>query len=551
MLDDYYDLGAHSFSVGTSSADAQTWFDRGLIWCYAFNHEEAERCFQHAVAADPGCALAHWGIAYAVGPHFNKDWASYGEDERARAVSRGYLAATEAVRLADPERPLEWALVQAMAVRYPSPEPAEDCAVWERRYAEALRPVYARFGDDPDVACLFAEALINRTPWLLWDLATGEPAEGADTLEAAAVLERAIGAIDAAAAAPHPGLLHMYIHTIEMSPNPERALAAADQLRSLVPDAGHLRHMPTHIDLLMGNYLSVVLGNEKAIEVDRKYLEREGSLNFYALYCCHDLHFKVYGAMFLGQFEAALEAADEITSIVSDDLLRVETIPMADWAEGFIPMRLHVLVRFGQWQTIIAEPLPADPELYCTTTALLHYAKGIAYATLGDLAAAERHCVLFGEARERVPESRAIFNNTGLDVLEIAAQMLAGEVAYRAGDFERAFTHLRRSVELDDTLPYDEPWGWMQPTRHALGALLLEQGRTEEAEAVYRADLGMDDSVPRPSRHPNTVWSLHGLHECLVRNGKLDEAAELRPALDNALTFATVPIESSCYCRNA
>ena len=148
-----------------------------------------------------------------------------------------------------------------------------------------------------------------------------------------------------------------------------------------------------------------------------------------------------------------------------------------------------------------------------------------------------------------MPESRAIFNNTGLDLLEIAEQMMAGEVAYRAGDIERAFTHLRRAVELDDTLPYDEPWGWMQPTRHALGALLLEQGRTVEAEAVYRADLGLDDSAPRPSRHPNTVWSLHGLHECLVRSGELDQAAELRPRLDQALALATVPIRSSCYCR--
>ncbi len=549
MTDPYYDLGPHSLPIATSSPEAQTWFDRGLIWCYGFNHEEAERCFAHAVAADPDCAMAHWGIAYAVGPNFNKDWPSFGEEERVGAVARGHRAAAEALRLADPERPLEQALIQAMTARYPAPEPIGDCTVWNDDYAAALRPVYERFGQNPDVACLFGEALINRTPWQLWDLVTGEPAEGADTLEAVGVLERAIAAIDAAGAAPHPGLLHMYIHTMEMSPYPERTLKAADQLRPLVPDSGHLRHMPTHIDLLTGDYLSVVVENDKAIVADRMFLEREGALNFYALYCCHDLHFKVYGAMFLGQFEAALEAAEEITSIITEDLLRVETMPMADWAEGFIPMRLHVLVRFGQWETIIGEPLPGNPALYCMTTALLHYAKAIAYATLGDIASAERQRALFAEARDRVPESRAIFNNTGLDLLEIAEQMMAGEVAYRAGDIERAFTHLRRAVELDDTLPYDEPWGWMQPTRHALGALLLEQGRTVEAEAVYRADLGLDDSAPRPSRHPNTVWSLHGLHECLVRNGELGQAAELRPRLDQALALATVPIRSSCYCR--
>jgi tetratricopeptide (TPR) repeat protein len=552
MADDYpYDLGTHSLPVGTSSAAAQAWFDRGLIWCYGFNHEEAERCFERAVAADPGCAMAHWGIAYAVGPNYNKDWQAFGPEERSRAVGRGHLAAAEAVRLADPGRPLEAALIDAMVQRYPSPVPIEDCEVWNDDYAAALRRVYAQFGDDPDVACLFAEALINRTPWRLWNLVSGEPEDGADTLEAVDVLERAIAAADASPAELHPGLLHMYIHTMEMSPYPERTLSAADQLRAAVPDSGHLRHMPTHIDLLTGDYVRVVAENDLAAAADRKFLEREGALNFYALYCCHNLHFKVYGAMFLGQFDAALQAADEITSIVTEDLLRVEAMPMADWAEGFVPMRLHVLVRFGQWQTIIDEPAPADPELYCMTTALLHYAKGIAHATLGDIESAHHERGLLAEARKRVPESRAVFNNTGLDLLEIAEQMLAGEVAYRAGDVETAFAHLRRSVELDDTLPYDEPWGWMQPTRHALGALLLEQGRTVEAEAVYRADLGLDDSAPRPSRHPDTVWSLHGLHEALVRNGKLDEAARLKPRLDRALALATVPIQSSCYCRRA
>ena len=222
---------------------------------------------------------------------------------------------------------------------------------------------------------------------------------------------------------------------------------------------------------------------------------------------------------------------------------------MADWAEGFIPMRLHVLVRFGRWREIVAEPLPADPELYCMTTAILHYAKGIAHATLGDLAAADRQRELFDEAVARIPESRAIFNNTGLDLLAIAAAMLNGEIEYRRGNVDAGFAHLRRAVELDDTLPYDEPWGWMQPVRHALGALLLEQGRVTEAAAVYRADLGLDDSVSRPSRHPNTVWSLHGLHECLVRSGETAEAAVIRPQLDRALGLATVDIGSSCFCR--
>jgi tetratricopeptide (TPR) repeat protein len=365
------------------------------------------------------------------------------------------------------------------------------------------------------------------------------------------VLERAIASVDRSGGAPHPGLLHIYIHTMEMSPHPERALWAADQLRGLVPDAGHLQHMPTHIDVLCGQYRDVVASNERAIEADRRFLEREGALNFYSLYRCHDYHFKIYGAMFLGQLEPALEAADEMVATLPEQLLRIEAPPMADWAEGFVPMRLHVLVRFGLWQMIVDEPFPVDRDLYCTTTAMLHYAKGVAHGALGDVAAAEQQRRLFGEAAARVPESRYLFNNTCLDLLAVAGEMLNGEVEYRKGNFEAAFGHLRRSVELDDGLPYDEPWGWMQPTRHALGALLLEQGRLEEAEAVYRADLGLDATLSRPCQHPDNVWSLHGFHECLRRLSKTEQAAIIRPRLDLALARATVPIKASCYCRTS
>ena len=202
---------------------------------------------------------------------------------------------------------------------------------------------------------------MNRTPWQLWDLPTGRPAEGADTEEIVDVLERAMREVEAAGPERHPGLLHMYIHAMEMSPYPERALRAGDELRDLVPDAGHLLHMPTHIDVLCGNYRDVVVSNEKAIAADRKYLEREGPLNFYSLYRCHDYHFKLYGAMFLGQLGPALEAAQEMSNLLTPELLTLEVPPMADWLEGFVPMKMHVLVRFGRWREIIDEPLPADP----------------------------------------------------------------------------------------------------------------------------------------------------------------------------------------------
>ena len=548
-MSDYYDLGTYGRAVSTSSPDAQLWFDRGLVWCYGFNHEESIRCFRKAAEHDRECAMAYWGIAYAAGPNYNKQWEAFEEGERLQAVAEAYEATKEALRLAAGASPVERALIEALQHRYPAGMPAEDCSIWNDDYASAMRSVYAGFPEDPDVATLFAEALMNRTPWQLWDLPTGRPAEGADTEEIVDVLERAMREVEAGGPERHPGLLHMYIHAMEMSPYPERALRAGDELRDLVPDAGHLLHMPTHIDVLCGNYRDVVVSNEKAIAADRKFLEREGPLNFYSLYRCHDYHFKLYGAMFLGQLGPALDAAQEMSNLLTPELLSLEVPPMADWLEGFVPMKMHVLVRFGRWREIIDEPLPADAELYCVTTALMHYARGVAYAALGDVEGAEAERRLFAAAVERVPPTRYVFNNTCLDILAIAAEMLNGEVEYRKGNHAQAFDHLRRAVQLDDTLPYDEPWGWMQPTRHALGALLVEQGQIEEAEAVYRADLGLDGTLSRACQHPDNVWSLHGLHECLSRLGRTAEAEIVAQRLHLASARADVPIRASCYCR--
>jgi tetratricopeptide (TPR) repeat protein len=222
---------------------------------------------------------------------------------------------------------------------------------------------------------------------------------------------------------------------------------------------------------------------------------------------------------------------------------------MADWLESFVPMRLHVLVRFGLWEEIIAEPLPQDPELYSVATALTHYAKGVAHAASSHVEEAERERENFGAALVHVPKTRYLFNNQALDILAVAAAMLDGEIEYRKGNNDAAWVNLRRAIELDDTLPYDEPWGWMQPTRHAYGALLLEQGEVESAATVYAADLGLDDTLARACQHPNNVWSLHGYHECLLRLGRTDEAAQLKPQLDRALAAADVLIKSSCFCR--
>lgn len=548
----YFDLGSYSRHV-TGTAPAQIWFNRGLVWAYAFNHEEAAACFERAAEADPGCAMAYWGLAYAVGPNYNKPWEAFGPGEVPAAISRALAALGDATAPAEAASPVERALLRAMAARYPAAAPAGDdgCdpAAGEARnagYAAAMREVYRAHPGDLDVAALFADALLNLTPWALWDIATGEPAQGAATPEAQAVLEQALASPEGQA---HPGILHMYIHLMEMSARPEDALPAADLLRDLAPDAGHLRHMPTHLDVLCGDYASVVAGNSAAIVADEKFRARHGAMNFYTLYRAHDYHFKIYGAMFLGRERAALEAADQLAAAIPEDLLRVQNPPMADWLEGFVAMRLHVLIRFGRWPEILAAPLPADPDLYLVTTAMTHYAKGVAHAASGQVEQAAAEQARFGAAVARVPESRTIFNNTSLDILAVAAAMLDGELEYRRGNHDEAFRLLRRAVELDDGLPYDEPWGWMQPARHAYGALLLEQGLLTEAEAVYRADLGLDGTLARACQHPGNVWSLHGYHECLTRLGKHEQAGIVEQQLKIAAARADVPIRSSCYCR--
>ena len=543
---DYYDLGTHTRSVTTSSPEAQLWFDRGLVWTYSFHHEEAVTCFEAAATADPDCAMAYWGIAYALGPNYNKPWEFFDAQDLARTVERTHAAVERAHAKAAGATPVERALIEALRARYPQAEAVEDCSVWNAPYADSMRTVHELAPDDLDVAALYADALMNLTPWQLWDLRTGEPAEGARTPQARAVLERAL-ATDAGLR--HPGVLHLYIHLMEMSPTPETALPVADRLRDLVPDAGHLQHMPSHLEVLCGDYRGVVADNTAAILADEKVLARSGAMNFYTLYRSHNYHFKIYGAMFLGQSRIALETAARLEASLTEDLLRVQSPPMADWLEAFLAMRVHVLIRFGLWADILNLPTPADRELYSVTTAMLHYARGVALSATGRTTEAEAERALFREAVARVPETRMLFNNTCADILAIASAMLDGELEYRKGDLDTAFAALRRSIELDDNLPYDEPWGWMQPTRHAYGALLLEQGRVEEAEAVYRADLGLDDTLPRASQHPGNVWALHGFHECLVRLGRMGEARIVAQQLRIAVAQADVPVEASCFCR--
>jgi len=544
-MSDYYDLGNYSRSISTESPDSQLWFDRGLLWTYGYHHEEAVECFKQSLEYDPTCVMAHWGIAYASGPNYNKQWDDFDDDEKETCLAAAHEAVAIAKTHLDNASAIEKGLIEALEQRYPDEVSIEDFGPWNDAFANAMRKVYQDHPNDMDIATIFAEAIMNRTPWKLWDLSTGNPAEGADTLEAIEVLETAFSNLADQGSNSHPGLLHMYLHLMEMSPHPEKALNAGDSLSERVPDSGHLRHMATHVDVLCGDYQNVVLRNHQAILADQKYLARSGPMNFYTVYRCHNYHFKIYGAMFLGKMQVAVDTADELAASLTSDVLE----PMADWIEAFYPMKQHVLIRFGKWDEIKAQFLPNDPNLYAMTTALIHYAKTVACAATGDIPGAEAERNEFRAAKAAVPETRMLFNNTCADILGVAEAMLEGELSYRKGDFDEAFDHLRRSVALDDNLPYDEPWGWMQPTRHALGALLLEQERIEEAEMIYRADLGFDNTLSRACQHPNNVWSLHGMHECLLRLGREEEATLLKPQLDVALARADVEIKYSCYCR--
>jgi tetratricopeptide (TPR) repeat protein len=543
----YFDLGPYSRKVTTSSPDTQLWFDRGLNWLFGFNHGEAIKCFQQALEHDPECAMAHWGVSYASGPNYNLPWHLYDPHGRQMALEASYDAMKGALLHAEKAGPLEQAMIHALPARYPERKAIDDMVPWDKAYTNEMRKVFEEYPDDLEVRAVFAEAIMNETPWKMWDLSTGTPAEDAGTEEAMAVLESAFDNIPAAW--DHPGLLHLYVHLMEMSPFPQRALRAGDRLREIMPDSGHLIHMPTHIDVLCGYYRDVLAYNQKALDTDRRFLAYSDDPGIYLIYVIHNFHFAIYGAMFLGQYTPAIEAAEELIATVPEAALRIESPPMADFLEAYLTMKQHVLVRFGKWREIIAQELPKDQELYCSNVAMMHYAKAVAHSALGNVEEAETEKAQFLAAKARMPESRRVHNNTVIDLLGVAEEMLNGELEYRKENYDAAYAHLRKSVELDDSLPYDEPWGWMQPTRHALGALLLEQGHVEEAEAVYRSDLGLDGKLSRACQHPDNLWSLHGLHECLTKRGEKVEAALIKQRLDLSAARTEVPVKASCFCR--
>jgi tetratricopeptide (TPR) repeat protein len=551
---DHFDLGDYRRTVSTRSAETQRWFDIGLNWCYGFNHEEGIKCFEKALEFDPRCAMAHWGIAYGAGPFYNLTWKEHGETEANRATKRCFdhvqLARSNAAHASDVER----RLIEALACRFQKPHgvPPPEFEQWDDAYAAEMRRVYYSFPDDRDVMALLVEALMMRTVRRLWDLRTGAPAPNSDVVEALQVCERSIKLAEEAGVQQHPAIVHLHIHLLEMSTMPERGMRSADLLGTMCPDAGHMNHMPGHIYVLCGEYEKAKVASEKAVRANDMYLAYADAPTYYLLGCCHDLHLMMFTCMFLGQYAPALWAADKVRSLVTRNVVSIPDRPkLTQTVEGYHAMKSHVLVRFGRWQEIVDEPMADEPELYVLTTAMQHYAKGVAHATLRDFAKAELHRELFHRHLARIPPERRFLSNPTRDSLAIGAALLDGELAYHKGHHDQAYAHLRHAVELDDNLSYSEPWAWMHPPRHALAALLLDQGHRDEAEQVYRDDLGLSGKVQRCAQHPNNVWALHGLVECLKLRGETEELLALQARLAAALAKADIPISSSCLCRTS
>lgn len=512
-------LGEFERRVATSSADAQAYFNQGLKFLYAFNHDEAILAFEQAVKLDPQCAMAWWGMALAKGPHINNTVVP---PDRAH---QAWEAWQQAARLSEGTTEVERALIAALQARYASTEVA-DRRPLDEAYAAAMREVWQKFPQDADVGALTAEALMDLRPWDLWTN-SGEAQPGTD--EVVAILEKVLEI-----SPQHPLGLHLYIHAVEASRHPERADDEADRLRLLQPGLGHMVHMPSHIDVRRGRWAASAEANRRAIVADDEYARHAPSPQFYRVYMAHNHHMLAYSLMMMGQSHGAIDAIQAMIGDMPSEWIR-ENAPIAD---GFTAMPLEVLVRFGKWEQILDAPEP--PEYLPLARAMRHYARGISYAALKDVENAQAELKLFEAARDQVPPDWIFGINKAHDLLAVAEQLMKGEILYRRGEVETGLAALRRAVELEDQLRYSEPPDWIHPVRHALGATLLQAGRPEEAETVYRADL---------AKLPHNGWSLFGLARSLELQGKKDEAADIRAQFDAAWRDADVQLTSSCFCQ--
>jgi len=481
-------LGDLHHPVSTRNPQAQQFFDQGLRFIYAFNHDEAARSFQHAAELDPKLAMAYWGVAEAVGPNYNDP----ADPDR---YKHAHDAVQKAVDLSSSALPSEQAYIQAMAKRFPA-DPSSDLKKAAEDYRDAMRQVVAEFPDDLDAATLFAESGMNLHPWGLWHH-DGTPEAGTD--EIVATLESVIKRDP-----NHLGAIHYYIHAVEASNNPERALAGANKLAALAPGAGHIVHMPAHVYIRTGDYDAAVRTNEQAAAVDRAYIKASGAQGIYPMmYYSHNLHFIAMCGAMNGSYAEARKNADLLVANVGP---HVKDMPPL---EGFMTIPMAVEVRFHHWNEILRMPAP-DPALK-TLTVFWHFGRGLALAGTGKVADAEAEYKIVSAAEEATPPD-VIFqmpiNNKAKDIMKIAKDVVGAKIALAKKDSNSAISMLRDAVAIQDTLKYGEPPDWFFPVRESLGAALLMNGDTTGAEKVFREDL---------DRNPRNPRSLFGLRQALLQ----------------------------------
>lgn len=509
-------VGKHKFPVTTKSERAQQFIHQGMNLSYGFNHAEAFRAFAEAGRLDPECAMAYWGQALVLGPNINAPMNP--EDE-----PKAYELIQKALSLRTKASAREQAYIEALAKRYTGN--AADRAAADRAYADAMREVARRFPDDLDAGALFAEAMMDLRPWNYW-MRDNRPYPG--TEEILATLQRII-----ARSPNHPGALHLWIHMMEL-PFPERAEEAADRLLPLAPAAGHLVHMPSHIYVRVGRYADAARANELAIAADEDYITQCRAQGIYPVaYYPHNIHFLWFVETLRGRGEAAIAAARKVAGKMSPEMLRE-----SPFLQFFAVVPYQALVRFGRWEEMLQEPRPEfDGPL---VVGMWHFARGMALSAKGRAteAAAELAEV---RALAEDPEVQKLMlwspNSVG-SVLAVGAEILAGEIAARDGDLDRAIAHLDRAVRFEDGLVYTEPPDWGLPARHVLGAVLLQAGRAAEAEVVYWEDL---------RRQPENGWALYGLMQALRGQNKADEAALIEARFRRAWSAADVQLTGSRF----
>ena len=544
-----FDLGAYHFPSSTSVSEAARWFDYGMVWLYGFHHEEAAECFGRAAAADPSMAIAHWGIAFASGPFMNMPWVAFDDGELAHAIPLCHRAIEAAANLCQDggASTLEVALINALRHRFPHDDVAELSVLqsWDRDYADAMQQVYVAHGTQPDVATIYADALINLTPWHLWHVREGIKNPEARTDDVIATLEVGLNG----AGRDHIGLLHYHIHALEMSPTPDQALGSAHHLINMAPaDTGHLHHMPAHILFLTGDLKGAMDCSKRAVAADERYIAAGGDAPFYLTSICHDLHMKMYSGMHAGHYASAQSAADRMSQLLEAALPYDGKQHMVRTMEGYYSMRLHVPIRFGKWDAVINSVPPSDETVYPVSTAMHHYAMSVALSAKRRIDDAKLAANSFYKSLEKIEPDRFFFNNLATDILAVGESMMQGELLYREGRYDEAFDRLEQAAAFDDALFYSEPWPWMHPPRHALGALLMEQGQIERACDVYLDDLGISGRIPRCKQHPNNVWALQGLSESLTKLGD-DRATKYLNLFKEKKALSDQKIVASCCCR--